>query len=134
MLGVRETGIYGQSSLEQINEQVRSLACELKVDISFFQSNIEGELVDAVQKTLSTGVDGIVINPAAYGHTSVALRDALLAVALPYVEVHLSNIHARERFRHRTMLSDAAAGVIFGFGPESYLLGLRGVVAILSRK
>jgi 3-dehydroquinate dehydratase-2 len=125
LLGTRETSIYGGMTLEGINESLRSLASELSIEIDFFQSNIEGELVGKLQMAREHGFDAILINPAAYGHTSIALRDALLAVGLPFVEVHLSNIYAREEFRHHTYLSDIARGVIVGLGPNSYLLGLR---------
>ena len=127
MLGWREKGIYGHSNLEQINVMLTNLASELGAQLSVFQSNHEGELIDWIQKA-SSDFAGILINPAAYGHSSVALRDALLAAALPFVEVHMSNIHTRESFRQKTLLSDIAAGVVIGFGPASYTLGLRGLV------
>lgn len=132
MLGSRQTSIYGNASLKQINDSLQSLASELKVELSFFQSNHEGQLVDAVQAAPEQAFNGILINPAAYGHTSIALKDALLAIGLPFVEVHLSNIHAREAFRRQTFLSDIARGVIVGFGQDSYLLGLRALVNQLS--
>jgi 3-dehydroquinate dehydratase-2 len=103
------------------------------VEISVFQSNGEGALVDHVQST-GPGVDGFVVNAGAYTHTSIALRDALLAVGRPFVEVHLSNVFARESFRHHSFLSDRAVGVVAGFGPESYLLGLRALVGHLERE
>ncbi len=128
LFGRREPELYGVTTLVEIDQQLSVLAKELGTDISFFQSNIEGELVNKIQDCLSTGAGGILINPTAYGHTSIALRDALKAVSLPFVEVHISNIHAREEFRHKTMLSDLAVGVVIGFGIDSYLLGLRGLV------
>ncbi len=125
LLGTREPGHYGVKTLADINQELMTLADSLNVELSTFQSNHEGELVDAIQKT--DGIDGIVINPAAYTHTSVALRDALLATRIPFVEVHLSNIHKREEFRHRSLLVDAAVGTVAGFGPSSYSMALRGI-------
>lgn len=130
LLGSREPGLYGSASLEQINADLHGRATALGVSIDCVQSNHEGALVDRVQQARGA-VDGIVINAAAFTHTSIALRDALLAVAIPYVEVHLSNIHAREPFRHYSHLADRAVGVICGFGADSYLLGLEGLVAQL---
>ncbi|MBE9171772.1 type II 3-dehydroquinate dehydratase [Cyanobium sp. LEGE 06143] len=130
LLGSREPGLYGSASLEQINADLQGRATALGVSIDCVQSNHEGALVDRIQQGRGS-VDGILINAAAYTHTSIALRDALLAVAIPYVEVHLSNIHAREPFRHHSHLADRALGVICGFGAGSYLLGLEGLVAHL---
>ncbi|MHB8765522.1 MAG: type II 3-dehydroquinate dehydratase [Deferrisomatales bacterium] len=127
LLGAREPGVYGAETLGSIEASLGDLGRELGVELEFFQSNHEGALVDAVQGARGR-VDGVVINPAAYTHTSVALRDALLAAGLPFVEVHLSNVHAREPFRHRSLLSDVAVGTVCGFGAESYRLGLRGLV------
>lgn len=134
MLGVRETAVYGRLVWSQIEEKLRHLASEMGIDIQIMQSNHEGSLIDAIQEAPSKGFQGILINPAGYGHTSIALRDALLAVNLPFVEVHISNIYAREEFRHKTYLSDIAKGVVIGFGTDSYLLGLRGLKDILSHK
>ena len=133
LLGEREPGIYGDSSLERINQSLSEIGRGLELELEFYQSNHEGDLVDAVQKARGR-VDAILINPAAFTHTSVALRDAFLAVKLPFVEVHLSNVHARESFRQKSYLSDIAHGVIAGFGPESYRLGLRAVAAFLKEK
>ncbi|HBA70664.1 MAG: type II 3-dehydroquinate dehydratase [Geobacteraceae bacterium GWC2_55_20] len=124
MLGKREPQVYGTRTLDDINGSLQKLADELGCDLSFYQSNIEGELVTAIQGAVS-GCDGILINPAAYTHTSIAIRDALSAVGLPCVEVHLSNIHRREPFRHTSMIAPVAIGQICGFGSDSYLLGLR---------
>ncbi|MDO9307461.1 MAG: type II 3-dehydroquinate dehydratase [Deltaproteobacteria bacterium] len=124
MLGKREPQVYGTRTLDDINGSLQELADDLGCDLSFYQSNIEGELVTAIQSAVS-GCDGILINPAAYTHTSIAIRDALSAVGLPCVEVHLSNIHRRESFRHSSMIAPVAIGQICGFGSDSYLLGLR---------
>jgi len=124
MLGRREPGIYGLTTLADIHEAMESRAKADGVLLESFQSNHEGELVDRVQAAATEGVNFIVINPAAYTHTSVALRDALAGVAIPFVEVHLSNVHAREPFRHHSYFSDKAVGVICGLGAQGYLLAL----------
>ena len=133
LLGTREPHIYGSQGLEDINEKVRELAVNLGVEVKFFQSNHEGSLVDRIQEA-ADGFDAIMINPAAYTHTSVALRDAISAVGLPVVEVHLSNIHAREEFRKISMTAPVALGQVTGFGADSYLLGLMGIVYHLDGK
>lgn len=130
LLGKREKGIYGAVTLKEINSRLKEVAKEIGLEVSTFQSNSEGEIVDAIQKSLGK-VDAILINPAAYTHTSVAIRDAILAVAIPVIEVHLSNIHRREEFRHKSFISDIAAGSIIGFGAESYYLGLRAANSLL---
>lgn len=127
LLGSREPGIYGSSSLEQIDAGLRRRAAELGAAIDCFQSNHEGALVDRIHQARGQ-VAGILINAGAYTHTSIAIRDALLGVAIPYVELHLSNVHAREPFRHHSHLADKAVGVICGFGPLSYQLALEGLV------
>lgn len=127
MLGLREPGIYGTQTLATINDMLGAEAKSLGVTVETFQSNGEGALVDCVQATFGQK-DGIVINPGAYTHTSVALRDAIAAVGLPTVEVHLSNIHKREEFRHHSYIAPVAVGQICGFGAESYRLGLRALV------
>lgn len=132
LLGQREATIYGGSTLSEINDALVSLASQFDIQIETFQSNIEGELVEAIQACLKDKFDGILINPAAYGHTSIAIRDALKAVAIPFVEVHISNIYSREQFRHGTYLSDFARGIVIGFGVNSYLLGLRGLSSVLA--
>jgi len=124
LLGKREPEIYGTLSLDDINGALEALGAEFEAALGFFQSNSEGALVDAIQQAPEK-YDGILINPAAYTHTSVALRDALAAIGLPFVEVHLSNIHRREEFRHHSYLAPLALGQICGFGLDSYLLGLR---------
>ncbi len=124
LLGNREAEIYGNTTLEDINQQLESQAKSLDHQLTSHQSNAEHELVDRIQQAKAEGVDFIIINPAAYTHTSVALRDALLAVEIPFIEVHLSNIKARESFRHESYLDDIATGGIFGFGAYSYELAL----------
>ena len=132
LLGTREPGVYGCTTLEGINAALADLARELGVEIRTLQSNSEGALVDAIQGALAD-CDALLINPAAYTHTSVAIRDAVAATALPTVEVHLSNIHAREAFRTHSYLAPIALGQICGFGPDSYLLGLRALVSQLEK-
>jgi 3-dehydroquinate dehydratase-2 len=124
LLGKREPAIYGNQTLEDINASLFELASLLGCELSFYQSNSEGDLIDAIQNA-SGESQGILINPAAYTHTSIAIRDALSAVGIPTVEVHLSNIHRRETFRHTSMIAPIAVGQICGFGCDSYLLGLR---------
>ncbi|MEM9908308.1 MAG: type II 3-dehydroquinate dehydratase [Cyanobacteria bacterium P01_D01_bin.44] len=133
MLGKREPGIYGSQTLEGINAALQEQATRLKVRIEFCQSNHEGALVDRIQAALEVH-QGILINPGAYTHTSVALRDAIAAVAIPTVEVHLSNIHKREAFRHYSYLAPVAVGQICGFGADSYRLGLEALVKYLNEQ
>jgi len=129
LLGKREPDIYGTVTLANINEQLSTLARELGVEVSFFQSNHEGELVQRIQDAMGT-CQAIVINPGAYTHTSVALRDALSATGIPAVEAHISNIHRREDFRKHSYIAGVAVGQISGFGVNSYLLALRAAAAI----
>ena len=124
LLGTREPTVYGSVTLEQINAELVKLGAEADVDVQTFQSNHEGALVDRVQAARTDGTTFIVINPAAFTHTSVALRDALAGVAIPFVEVHLSNVHKREPFRHHSSFSDLADGIIVGLGPKGYRLAL----------
>lgn len=130
MLGKREPGIYGSKTLSDINALLEAAAKSLSVKITAQQSNHEGVLVDSIQNAFGV-FDGLLINPAAYTHTSVAIRDAIAAVDLPTVEVHLSNIHQREAFRHHSYIAPVAIGQISGFGAESYRLGLQALVAHL---
>lgn len=130
LLGTRQPEIYGKLTLAQIEKKVRVLAKELGVEIDFRQSNSEGELVTWIQQAVGKFA-AIVINPAAYTHTSLAMRDAISAVGIPTVEIHLSNIHKREQFRHHSFIAEVAVGQIAGFGVDSYLLGLRAAVAQL---
>lgn len=132
LLGSRETGIYGSKTIDDINESLTKLSDELGVEIDIRQSNHEGEIVEMIQH--SQDFDAILINPAAYTHTSIAIRDALTAVNIPAVEVHLSNIHQREEFRHTSLIAPVASGQISGFGHESYLLGLRAAYSIAYAK
>ncbi len=120
LLGSREPEVYGAETLDMINRRLTTAAKDAGIRLSVYQSNSEGDLVDRVQAARDEAVGFIVINPAAYTHTSVALRDALAAVAIPYIEVHLSNVHAREAFRHRSYFSDRAVGVICGLGSAGY--------------
>ena len=133
LLGRREPESYGLEELEAINDRLSARGAELGVTLEFYQSNIEGELVDWVQQA-SSRLDGLLVNAAGYTHTSVAIRDALKAVELPFVEVHLSNVYAREPFRHHSYLSDIAVGLVAGFGGDSYILALDGLVAYLRRR
>lgn len=128
LLGRREPEVYGSTTLDDINGAVESLASELGVQVETFQSNWEGAILDFLEEA-SERVDGFLINPGGLTHTSVALRDGLAAVGLPFVEVHLSNTAARERFRRHSYISPLAAGVVQGFGSQGYLLALRGLVA-----
>ena len=130
LLGRREPGLYGATTLEQIEARLVQQAAARGVQLSCFQSNHEGALVDRIHQARGD-VDGILINAGAYTHTSIAIRDALLGVAIPYVELHLSNVHAREPFRHHSYLADRAVGVICGFGAGSYGLALEGLLAHL---
>ena len=128
LLGKREKKIYGKISLDKINNSLKKIAKELKVNLEIKQSNIEGELVNFIQKAGKNGCKGILINPAAYTHTSIAIRDAIAAIKLPVVEVHLSNIYKREEFRHKSLIAPVTVGQIAGFGPHSYELGLQALV------
>jgi len=124
LLGTREPEIYGHETLADINTRLTATARTSNTDLQVFQSNHEGILVDRIQQAGRDGVDFIIINPAAYTHTSVAIRDALAAVRIPFVEVHLSNVHAREPFRHKSYFSDLAVGTICGLGSQGYDLAL----------
>lgn len=128
LLGTREPQTYGHTTLADINDALAKRAATAGLDLDTFQSNHEGALVDRIQAARGEGVDFILINPAAYTHTSVALRDALAAVAIPFVEIHLSNVHRREPFRHHSYFSDQAVGVICGLGWQGYLLALEYVL------
>lgn len=131
MLGVREPAIYGTTTLDAIDASLHALANELGLEVVCRQSNHEGVLIDWIQEGFQEGIAGIVINPGGLTHTSVSLRDALSGTGLPVVEVHLSNTHAREDFRHHSYVSGIARGVVMGFGAESYRLGLRAMAHAL---
>lgn len=131
LLGRREPEIYGRTTLADIHQTMEARALARGVQIESFQSNGEGELIDRIQAAASEGIEAIIINPGGYGHTSIAIADALKAVAIPYIEVHLSNIYAREAFRHHTYTSAGAAGVICGLGAMGYELALDATLARL---
>ena len=133
LLGTREPSVYGQVSLPDIDKSITRRSAELGIAVQTKQSNIEGELVTWIQNARGH-FDGIIINPAAYTHTSIAIRDAIAAVALPTVEVHLSNIHQREEFRHHSFIAGVALGQIAGFGPPGYLLALEALTTHLASK
>lgn len=130
MLGVREPEIYGDVTLKEINEKIKVLAGEIGVEVTIKQSNHEGEIIETIQGAIGN-YGAILINPAGYTHTSVALRDAVASVGIPTIEIHITNIHKREDFRHRSLLAPVAVGQISGFGINSYLLGLRAATYFL---
>ena len=130
MLGFREPSVYGTGSLEDVNSALSSISSEISCTCEFFQSNSEGQIVNWIQECSgfeqsALDIDGLLLNLGAYTHTSIAIRDALLAVGVPFVEVHMSNVFSREPFRHQSLVSDIALGVVTGFGVQSYTLGLR---------
>ena len=127
LLGLREPGYYGTKTLSDICEELKVLAAELDIELTFYQSNHEGGIIDAIHAS-RTYADGIIMNAGAYTHTSIAIRDALSSVKVPCVELHLSNVHAREEFRHVSMIAPVCVGVIAGFGANSYHLALRAIV------
>lgn len=127
MLGKREPEVYGRLTMEEINERLQVYAKEHEIELKTFQSNSEGALITVIQEA-GAWADGIVINAGAYTHTSIAIRDAISSVNLPTVEVHLSNVHAREPFRHKSLIAPVCVGVVAGFGWRSYLLGLEALV------
>ncbi len=130
LLGMREREIYGDTTIEKINTNLKKIAAEEGVELEIFQSNHEGAIVDRIGSAVDDS-DAILINPAAYTHTSVAIRDAVLSVKIPTIEVHLSNIYAREEFRHTSLIASVAVGQVSGFGPQSYYLGLRAAMSLL---
>lgn len=133
LLGQREPNVYGNTSLKEIESLVRERAKAKSVDVEFRQSNLEGELVTWIQQS-KTSFEAIVLNAAAYTHTSVALRDAISATSIPTIEIHLSNVHAREEFRHHSKIAAVCVGQIAGFGPQSYLLGLDAAVNVIETR
>ncbi|KJJ83638.1 Dehydroquinase, class II [Candidatus Omnitrophus magneticus] len=128
LLGIREPGIYGSCTLDEINKEIKAIGDNKKIACEIFQSSHEGEIVDKIG---ATDANGILINPAAYTHTSIAIRDAVSAKKIPVVEVHLSNIYAREEFRHKSVIAPVANGQISGFGKNSYLLGMTALIRLL---
>ena len=132
LLGLRDPAMYGVMTMEQIHENMKLVCDQAGIEIEFFQSNYEGEIVDKIQECVE-GVDCIIINPAAYTHTSIAIADALAAVHLPTVEVHISNIHAREDYRAKSMTAAAATGVIAGFGPMGYHIALLSMIQVFEQ-
>jgi 3-dehydroquinate dehydratase-2 len=130
MLGEREPDIYGHQSLDEIDARLQAIGDKLGIDVETFQSNHEGVIVEKIQQAAGT-CDGMLINPAAYTHTSIAIRDALALLSIPIVEIHLSNIYKREPFRHKSMIADVVDARIAGFGPDSYLLALEGLAKML---
>ena len=134
LLGSREPDVYGATTLADIEARCAAVASELGHEITCYQSNAEHELIDRVQKAQQDRVDFIIINPGAFTHTSVAIRDALLAVSLPFIELHLSNTQARESFRHHSYFSDVASGTIAGFGPFGYEMAVRAAVELVDGK
>ena len=133
LLGDREVDIYGKVTIDKINTALNKIANEEGGDIKIMQSNHEGEIVEAIGKA-KNNIDALLINPAAYTHTSVAIRDAVSATKLPTVEVHLSNIYAREEFRHTSLIAPVAIGQVSGFGMDSYMLGLRAAISLVKKK
>jgi 3-dehydroquinate dehydratase-2 len=135
MLGVREPDVYGSETLDEVNEKIydHAKSKDKSIVVDFFQSNHEGALIDRIQAGYNDGIDGIIINPGGYTHTSIALRDAVSAVALPVVEIHLSNVHAREPFRHHSFIAPVAVGQIAGFGSDGYLMALDGLLNHIDR-
>jgi len=133
LLGTREPEIYGRTTLEDINRDLMTLGIELGIRVESFQSNSEGALVDRIQQARGH-IDLIIINPAAYTHTSIAIRDALIAIEAPVIEVHLSNVHKRESFRHHSTIADVAEARLMGFGAEGYLLALRAATRMIAAR
>lgn len=134
LLGTRKREVYGSTTLEEIRQNLNNVASALGVELDFYQSNHEGDLVDRIGNAKTEGVDGIVINPAAYTHTSIAIRDAIEGVSIPAVEIHLSNIHAREEFRQKSMTAPVCIGQIAGLGPDGYEWALRALVRYIRNK
>ena len=133
LLGKREPGIYGDDSLEEIQREILEKAKKMNIEVAFFQSNHEGSIIDALHEAMDS-YDGVVLNAGAYTHYSYAIRDAIAAIKMPVVEIHLSNVHAREEFRHTSVIAPVCVGSIAGFGKKSYILGLRAVAWTISER
>jgi 3-dehydroquinate dehydratase II len=133
LLGTRELSVYGDSSLAEVNAVIEAEAKELGFELSFWQTAREGEIIELLHSGIDEGVDGVLLNPAAYSHTSRAIADAIRAVPFPVIEVHLSNIHARERWRRMSVTAEAASGIVAGFGPQSYVAALVALKGVLER-
>ena len=133
LLGMREPEVYGHETLEDINIKLRELATQYQAELRIVQTNQEGVLIDALHQARADKLDGVLINPGAFTHYSYALRDAIAAIELPTVEVHLSNVHKREEFRHRSVLAPVCVGQVLGFGWRSYILGLEGLIAKITK-
>ncbi len=129
LLGLREPDLYGLDTMESINQELTDLAKENQTNLAIFQSNHEGQIVERLHKTLQDETDFIIINPAAFTHSSIAIRDAFMACGKPFIEVHISNVYSRDEFRHKSYLSDIAVGVIVGLGKDSYLLALHAAIS-----
>ena len=133
LLGKREPHIYGSLTLDEINKRISKLAEEERVTVETFQSNSEGEIIGKIQAAMGS-CDGLIINPAAYTHTSIGIRDAILLLNIPVIEIHLSNIYKREPFRHKSMVADVASAQLAGFGPSGYLLALDAIYEMMTKK
>ncbi len=133
LLGQREPDVYGKTTLEEINRLLEKTAKANRITLEFFQSNHEGEIVDRIGQAKKRGMGAVLINPAAYTHTSIAIRDAVAAVSIPTVEVHLSNIYAREEFRHTSLIAPVCHGQVSGFGANSYVLGLEALIGLIKK-
>ena len=131
LLGVREPDVYGTKTLADINQRLKNIAVDNNIKLKIVQSNSEGQLIDAIHQSFEEDIAGIVINPAAYTHYSIAIRDALATVDIPIIEVHLSNIYQREEFRHKSVISPVVTGQIAGFGEDSYILALKQIIKII---
>lgn len=134
MLGKREPEIYGKFTLDDINKEIKDFAKKEKVIVRIFQANSEGEIIEIIQKESTKWADALVINPAAYTHTSLAIREAIAAMKIPTIEVHISNIFKREEFRHHSFISPVSVGGIYGFGKKSYIFGIQAAINILNEK
>lgn len=134
LLGAREPGLYGTESLSELNDRLHDYAFQSQLKLVAFQSNSEAEIIDVIQNTLKNHIDYLIINPAAFTHTSIAIRDALLAVQIPFIEVHITNVFLREEFRHHSYFSDIAQGTICGLGTNGYFLAVQAVISLFNKR